>query len=255
MAIETLEYTGLSGSPATPGSTGYDSIIETAGQMSFDDSWKPRGSTVSVRSVGDATSGGLYGSKGVSDSASFAIDSAVTPIALPASGELAFMFVGSGTGSTRSVALVTTSSGLVRVRDAANGNAWSSDPGVLEPDTPCVISLYLTPDGSDGTFRVAVFEEDGITPRADSGLQTGQNTGGGDIVRFRGSAAKASTSDAASEWLWGEPRWDSQATGLLPAWEAPSDASPAYIWTGTEYAPLDCYRWDGSQYAPVDRAP
>ena len=248
MAIQKLTYTGTAGQAVTEALSGFDVLNTSGGSMVFD-SWAPRGAAVSLHSTGTATSGGVYGREAFTASDVIAIDVPVTVKALP-SAELYFAIVVSGTGTTRCFALATTSTGLIRVRDAANTNAWSSAAGALAVDVPVIVSVYATRDATAGTFRVVVYEADGVTVRADSGLQTAKNTG---AAAFQGLylGAKASTSTVASEWLLGEPRWDTAATGLLPVWEPPVERSPAVRWNGTEYVNLDAYRWDGTGYVPL----
>lgn len=252
MTVETITFAGADGQPVTTGLSGYDIAQTSGGTLTFDESWTPRGSNVAIRADGSTTSGTVYNTKTITPTDVVAFDIPVTPKTLPSS-ELYIIFFGSGTGSTRCFALTTTSAGVLRVRDSANGLAWASDTPALVADSPCIISVYATRASSDGTFRVVVYEEDGTTIRVDSGVQTDQATGADQVVSFR-VGAKASTSALASSWLYGEPRWDVDASGLIPAWEPdpePSAASPAYRWDGTEYAPLSAYGWDGAGYAPI----
>lgn len=251
MAIETVTYTGAPGQAVTTGNSGFDILATTGGQLTFDNTWAPRGANVAIRAEGTTASGALYGTKSVTPTSVIAFDVPVTPKVLPSYGELVFMFFGSGTGSTRCFALATTSTGILRVRDSANALAWASDAGALVADSPCVLSVYATQAPSAGSFRIVVYEEDGTTVRVDSGSQTGQATGAGQIVSFRTVGAKASTSTVASSWLYGEPRWDTSAGDVLPPWSAPVAESPFRRWDGAEYVSLSAFRWSGSMYTPV----
>lgn len=249
--IENLTYSGGDGSAVTAGNTGYDSVLVTGGSLVHEAEEVFRGASSSILATGTTTSGVVYGLKDITATDALAFDIPVKPVTLP-SGELYFLQL--GFAATRNIALATTSTGLLRVRDAANANAWSSASGVLIPGSPCIISVYVTRSATEGTFRVVVYEIDGVTIRTDSGLQTAKNTGSSAFTNFRASGAKSATGTLASQWLYGEPRWDVTASGLLPAWTAPTAQSPAYRWDGSGYVPLDAYRWNGSVYVDLYRA-
>lgn len=251
MAIETLKYLGADGVTVTANLSGYDSVLATGGSMMFENSYTFRGATSSILATGTTTSGAVYGTKNITSTNTLSFDIPVRPDALP-SGELYFLQLGAGT--TRNIALATTNTGLLRVRDAANANAWSSSAGALVVGSPCIISVYATRDSAEGTFRVVVYEVDGTTIRADSGLLVGKNTGASDFTTFRASGAKSATGTLASQWLWGEPRWDTTAQGLIPAWTPPASVSACHRWDETtlQYVPLDIYRWNGSSYVAIE---
>lgn len=246
--IEKLTHAGVDGGTPTTTSSGYDAILATGGTLAYETDQTFRGAAVSILATGTTTSGALYGSKDITATETLAFDIPVKPITLP-SAELYFLQL--GTGTTRNIALATTNTGLLRVRDAANANAWSSAAGALVPGSPCILSVYVTRHASAGTFRIVVYEEDGTTIRVDSGLQTAKNTGAAAYNNIRASGAKSATGAVASQWLWGEPRWDIAATGVLPAWSPPAAHQPFRMGVGGKYVPVNLLLGVGGGYVPL----
>lgn len=246
--IETVTYSGADGATVTSANTTYDSVLATGGSLVFETDETYRGASGSIVATGTTTSGVVYGSKDITATEAIAFDIPAKPVTLP-SAELYFLQL--GVGATRNIALATTNTGLLRVRDAANANAWSSAAGVLVPGSPCIISVYVTRSATVGTFRVVVYEIDGVTVRADSGVQTAKNTGASAFTNIRTSGAKSATGALASQWVYGEPRWDVAASGLLPAWTPPEATYPAYRWSVGGYVPLAAHRWSIGGYVPL----
>ena len=61
-------------------------------------------------------------------------------------------------------------------------------------------------------------------------------------------AKSGSTSTVAAAYLFGEPRYDIAATGIMPA---PTAYNPFRMWVGGVYVPVKVQRWNGSVYAPI----
>lgn len=220
MAIEMLRFSGVDGAPATFANTGYADVSVAGGTATIEDSWTPR-YMPSIDMNGTATAGYALGFHDIPATDILAYDQPIRPVTI-ASAEAALFFFGAG--ETRQFSVVSMSDGSVMARSGPGGNAnvYRSAAGVLAPGVPVVLSVYLTRDGTAGTFRVVVYNEDGVTVRlgADSGLLTGRNTGTAPITRVKSSQAKSSSSSTVvARHLFGAPRWDRAAMGVLPAFK------------------------------------
>jgi hypothetical protein len=239
MAIERpVRWTGGDGAVATLANTGFDFIFPQGGTMTFTDDWKPRHAQVVLDANGTTTAGYVLGVNDITATDVIAFDQPVQPKAI-APSEVTLVFFGAG--ETRQFSVVSMSDGSVMVRNGAAANAWRSAAGVLAPGIPIVLSIYLTRDAANGTFRVVVYEADGVTVRlgSDSGLKTAQNTGSLPITRIKHTIAKSSSSSTVVARHWfGEPRWDRSATGLLPAW---TERNPFRTVVNGEWKPVKLY--------------
>lgn len=248
MAIETLPWMGADGDEATFANTFYDGVAVSGGSIIFDDAWLPRGAlALDVNGVSTKT-GYLNGYHDIPASNTLAYDQPVKPVTLPPS-ETAMLFFGAG--ETRQFSVSVLSNGTVLVRNRAAEAVWTSDAGVMAPGVAVVLSVFFTRSSTTGTFRVAVFNENGTTVRmgADTGLMTGQNTGDAAITRIKSSMAKSASSSAlTARHLFGRPRWDRAATGLMPTW---SPHNPFRVWSSGAYAEAVLMRWTASGYKPI----
>lgn len=223
MAITTLSpWDGAPGEAATVANTGYAAVSMAGGSAVFYGDYAPR-NRPSLDVNGTDTAGYAMGYHNIPETDVLAYDQPNMPVTIPASEQAILSFHAST--DARQFSLVAMSDGSVMIRDGANVNAYRSAAGVLSAGAPIVPSIFFTRHASAGTFRVAIFNEDGITLRtgaggvpADSGMKTGQNTGSLPIARVRSSQAKSgSTSTVVARYRFGRPRWDPAATNLLPA--------------------------------------
>lgn len=248
MAIETLPWMGADGDEATFANTLYDGVSVTGGSIIFDDAWPMRGGlALDVNGVSTKT-GYLNGYHDIPASNTLAYDQPVKPVTLPPSEQTMLFF---GAGETRQFGVGVLSDGTVIVRNRAAAVVWTSDPGVMAVGVGVILSVFFTRSSTTGTFRVVVFNENGTTVRmgADSGLLTGQNTGDAAITRIKSSMAKSASSSAVTaRHLFGRPRWDRAATGLMPTW---SPHNPFRVWSGGAYVEVTLMRWTATGYKPI----
>lgn len=244
MAIQKLSFTGENGVAASLANTGYDQLVVTdaSGSMQFDSSWMPRG-RISCRSTGSTSAGYVMGRKDITATDTLAFDQPVRPLALPTAttGEEALFYFGNL--ESRRVSVNVLANGALRIRDGANVNAWTSAAGVLAVGVGVIVSVYIVRHASAGSVRVIVYNESDLSVRADSTLLTGRNTGADSINRTRSSMAKGSSSSTiAATYQFGEPRWDTAATGPMPAaipvWQ------PYRMWISGAYVPVSLRRWN-----------
>jgi len=244
VAIEQLHFTGADGQAVTAANSGFAFFVATnGGTLTFDGSWRPRESSVSIRSASGATLGSLYGSFTFSAASNvLAYDVPVKPVSLPPTWRDSFLRVDAGSG--RGFEVQVSTAGELVIVNASNAVAWTSAAGVFEVGRGVIVSVYAT-RSSTGTLRAVVYEEDGVTVRADSGALT-VNTGAAAFSLFRYGTTSAQ-SNRPYTMLMGEPRWDRAASGLLAA-PAPAVHRPFKMWIGGEYVPVLLRRWGGSGY-------
>lgn len=219
MAIDTpVKWTGGVGATATLANTGFQEVYFPGGSMTFTDTWKPRNTQVVIDANGTSTAGYVLGVSDIAATDVMAFDQPLKPVTLPASEATLVFF---GNGETRQVSVNVEPNGVIQVRGRTSPDSviWRSAAGALAANVPVVVSVYFTRSDTAGTVRVVVYNEDGTTVRADSGLLTGRNTGTLAITRIKHTIAKSSSSSTiVARHLFGEPRWDRVATGILPAW-------------------------------------
>lgn len=249
MAIQKLTFSGGDGETVTVGNTGYTAVTVTdgGGSLVFDDAWLPRGK-MAVRATGTTSPGYVMCRLDFTSTDALAFEQPVKPVALPTTttGEEALFYFGNL--ESRRVSVNVKADGALTIRDGANLVAWTSAAGILAVGVGVVVSVYIVRHATAGSVRVVVYNENG-TVRADSGALTGRNTGADSINRNRSTIAKGSSSSTvAAAYLFGAPRYDLAATGIMPA---PTAYNPARMWIGGAYVPVDLLRWNGFGYESV----
>lgn len=219
--IETpAPWDGENGAAATVATTGYGMLSITGGSATWTTAWRSR-TRPTLDMNGSAAAGYVNGSVDIAATDVLGHDQPVMPITLPASEQSVFF---AGNGETRLLSVGVLSTGALIGRPVGGGN-WSSPAGAFIANSPCILSVFMTRDSAAGSFRVVVYEEDGVTVRlgaggvpVDSGLLTARNTGAAPITRIKSSMVKsAASSTVVARARFGRPRWDTAATGLLPA--------------------------------------
>lgn len=240
MPIEKQTYSGANGAAANVANTGFTAVtITDGGTLVFDTSVTFRG-VQSLLGTGTTTSGALYGRRDFTATDAFSIDFPYQATVLPSS-ELQFFFLGAG--ETRAVAVTVDASGTVRVRNAANTVVWTST-GAMVAGTGYIVKVAVGRNASTGTIRVQLVALDETTILRDSGNLTAQNTGTTAVSRFR-IGPKGGTSVAPAAGRFGEPRFDTSSTTVLPA---PVAHQPFRRWTGSGYVIPTVTGWHAGQY-------
>lgn len=215
MATEKKAFTGTNGATATTATTGYSSFFVTAPEtITHTTSWLPLGATSSVRVVASTASTATYASFTITSTSTLALRQPFMVEVMPTTGTPAIAeFIASGT--TRNLELELLPTGALRLKDANFVTIWDSATGVIAANVPTIIGIYYTGNATTGTIQVRVYNLADGTIRADSGLLTAQNTRGATTI-IRSLAGKTRTGTSAGTYLWGEPVWDTAATGLIP---------------------------------------
>lgn len=246
----TAAWTGTDEQPATNANTGYLpglSLTDTGATAVWKSDWQPRGEN-SILVTGTSSPGYAMAVHDIAATDLLAFDQPIRPVSLPAS-EQAYLFMGAG--ETRNFSVNVVTSGAIVARPVSGGN-WSSAAGVMAAGVPVIMSVHVSRHASAGTFRVVIYEEDGVTVRADSGTLTARGTGSAAITRTRSLSVKSSSSSTVvSAARFGRPRWDAEATGLLPAWVAPVAARPVRMKVGGVYVPADMRMKVGTSFVPI----
>lgn len=153
---------------------------------------------------------------------------------------------------TTAMTIYLNSAGALRVSDKSSTNIWTG-PAAM-PTGQWVRVELLAAQGAtttSGTVRVAYYLGDSTTPIADSGVLTGRNLGGnlGAFTQIR--LGKTGTT-AGPLFYFDDLAVDTgtDATALIgpPATEV---ASPARMWLGGTYTPVDMLRYSGNGYQSV----
>lgn len=215
MATEKKTFTGANNATATTATTGYSSFFVTAPEtITHTTSWLPLGATSSVRVAASTASTATYASFTVTSTSTLALRQPFMVEVMPTTGTPAIAeFIASGT--TRNLELELLPTGALRLKDAGFVTVWESAAGVIAANVPTILSIFYTGNATTGTIQVRVYNLADGTVRADSGLLTAQNTRGATTI-IRSLAGKTRTATTAGTYLWGEPVWDTAATGLIP---------------------------------------
>lgn len=177
MPITKLGFeSGLNLDNASPTNTGFDAVNATGGTLQISTAWAHAG-TRSIKGIGTATSGVVYGSKTIASATSLYIETFLYLTGTPGA-ESGFIYI--GTGTTRQVSLAMTTARTIRVRDAAGGggaNAYTST-AAIPLNIPVKLCCFLTQNATTGTLRLAWADTAPYgTFVSDSGTLTGLNTG------------------------------------------------------------------------------
>lgn len=151
-------------------------------------------------------------------------------------------------GEAKSLVIMVKGDATLSVDSSDASQVWRSTR-TLTGDVWYRLEYWL--DLTAGHARVALYEGDSMTPTTESGLLTGLNLGGTDLLNHRlgkvGSIAWPGTMWVDSE----ETRTGADATGLIGPPAAPATRSPLKRWDGTQYVDLTAHIWDGTTYVPV----
>lgn len=236
MAVVRDKFTaGNDGNTLSTANSDADSVVATGGTNVIDVD-EVYSISRSVLSTATSTSGGVYWTRTINSTTTLGADMYIRFTSLP-SGECTIILYMSG--STQCIRLNLTSTGQLRIRDAAAGggaNIWTST-ATMSTGTWYRISVFATQHASTGTVRAAFYTGGGTTPLDDSTLLTGRNTGVGAYGQIRWGT-KASTSTTSYTANIDDYAYDEAASGLLPV-EAVSPVLPSDPQTVSYYVFLD----------------
>jgi len=253
MAIETLNFSGAPGAAVSAVNTGFSSwqYLDPGSTAIFDPSatpWEPFMSP-SIIVEGSTQAGHVFGYVEIPDTNTLAVDEPWMPLvfgATPSSDNQIFSLISTTTGSeVRNFSINVRNHGGLRILDGA-ATQTNTVTGLLTVGTKYILKVYVLRHATAGAWHVKVMNEDETVTVYDSGLITGVPTGANPINRIRAGIGKAGTTNVTpAKHQWGELRWDSARTSLLPKWAMPN---PFYMWFNDvgAYENVDVYFWDSS---------
>lgn len=251
MAIETANVTIGNGVTATNANIDMLAIGATGGTITGDSAWQPRGLAAAVKTTATSANGTVYARHAFASTTGVAYEFPFKPKAWPNTWEESILRIASNTANTRGMEVALFADGSLGLRDGPYALKWQSAAGFMTLDSGCIISTYATVGTSTAQLEVIVYEEDEITVRGGSGRLTGQNTAAANFTSARIFSSKMGSSTRTNQFLFGAPRWDTAATGLMPTMAPPAAGAHVLVGQGGVRVPARIMVGRGGLLVPV----